>query len=39
MLHLVWPDVVIKSDPYAIGWGEGSWALVTPEKAIRVGVG
>ena len=23
----------------AVGWGEGPWALVTPVKAIRVGVG
>ena len=26
-------------DLHAIGWGEGPWALVTPVKAIRVGVG
>ena len=25
--------------PAAVGWGEGPWALVTPVKAIRVGVG
>ena len=24
---------------HAVGWGEGPWALVTPVKAIRVGVG
>ena len=26
-------------DLHAVGWGEGPWALVTPVKAIRVGVG
>ena len=26
-------------DLYAVGWGEGPWALVTPVKANRVGVG
>ena len=26
-------------DLHAVDWGEGPWALVTPVKAIRVGVG
>ena len=26
-------------DLHAVGWSEGPWALVTPVKAIRVGVG
>ena len=25
-------------DIHAVGWGEGPWALVSPVKAIRVGV-
>ena len=26
-------------DLHAVGQGEGPWALMTPEKAIKVGVG
>ena len=35
------PVTVIRlhvGDLHAVGWGEGLWALVTPVKAIRVGV-
>ena len=43
-LALAWllPVAVVKlhdGNLHAVGWGEGPWALVTPVKAIRVGVG
>ena len=43
-LNLAWlrPVVVVRlhdGDLDAVGWGESPWALVTPVKAITVGVG
>ena len=41
-LSLITSFAVVKLhdwDLHAVGWGEGPWVLVTPVKAIRVGVG
>ena len=42
MLAWLLPVVVVRlhyGDMVAVGWGEGPRALVTPVKAVRVGVG